>query len=232
MLLADVEEKLHPRLTVSEFITRASGSTNVTFGGQFYTNPVRLSVDYQSLYVPFDPDHPFHQALSLNAVVKVFGGSELTVGTFADPRGKVQYTFSIHRFLYRGSTAKSAEPAEDWSMAKFVVRGRVLDDKGEPVRGAAVYIGTRAAYSDINGRFFVRFDKAKAEPVRAAPDEFTAPGFWEVVSQPSTVVPQLDGQGSEVEIRVRQLVGDEAMQKLRESQGLTSQMGTPAGGTR
>jgi len=232
MLVADVREKIHPRITLSEFITRASGSTTVTFGGQFYTNPVRLNIDYQNLYVPFDLNHPFHQALSLNATVKVWGGSELTLGTFADPTGKVQYTFSVHRFLYRGSAPKLLHSTQDWSMGKYVVRGRVLDQDGKPVRGAAVYIGDQAAYSDVNGRFFVRFDKAKPETVRVAPDEFTAPGFWDTVSQPLTVVPSIDGQDHEIEIHVRQLVGNEAVEKLRGIKTVISQTASTAGGTR
>jgi hypothetical protein len=231
MLVADVQEKLHPRLSLSEFVTRASGSTNVTFGGDFYTNPVQLSVGYQTIYVPFDPNRPFHQALSLNATVKSFGATEFVIGTYADPQGKVQYTFSMNRFLYRGTAPKSVQSTEEWSMGKFVVRGRVLDEQGKPVRGAGVYVGDHAVYSDIEGRFFVRFDKSKAQPVRVAPDEFTAPGFWEVISQPSTVVPTLDGLGNEIEIHVRQLVGMKAMEKLREVQKLTSKTGTPAGGT-
>lgn len=232
MLVGDVREKIHPRITLSEFITRASGSTTVTFGGQFYTNPVRVSIDYQNLYVPFDLNHPFHQALSLNATVKVWGASELTLGTFADPAGKVQYTFSVHRFLYRGSAPKPLHSTEDWSMGKYLVRGRVVDQDGKAVRGAAVYIGDKAAYSDVNGRFFVRFDRGKPEPVRVAPDEFTAPGFWDTVSQPLTVVPSLDGQGNEIEIHVRQLVGSEAVEKLRGMQTVVSEPSAPTGGTR
>jgi hypothetical protein len=232
MLVANVQEKVHPRLSVSEFITRAGGTTSMTFGGDLYTNPMRFSVDYQTLYVPFDLNHPFHQALSLNATLKLFRGTEFALGTFADPTGKVQYTFSINRFLYRGTGLKSPQSVEEWSMGKFVVHGRVLDEQGNPVRGAAVYIGSQAVYSDINGRFFVRFDKAKPQTVRVVSDEFTAPGFWEVVDQPSTVVPALDGQDTEIEIHVKQLVGERAIQKLQQEQQLYSQVTAPATGTR
>jgi hypothetical protein len=232
MLVADLQEKVHPRLSVSEFITRASGSTTMTFGGDLYANPIRLNLGYQTLYVPFDPNHPFHQALSLNATVKVLGGTQVVLGTFADPTGRVQYTFSVNRFLYRGIGPKSLQSTEEWSMGRLVVRGRVIDEKDKSVRGAAVYIGTQAAYSDISGRFFVRFDKAKPEAVRVAPDEFTAPGFWEVVDQPSTVVPRFDGQDEEIQIRVKQLVGDQAIQKLQQEQQLYPQVGVSAGGTR
>ena len=216
MVVMNLREKIHPRLAISQFITRADGSTTATFGGEFYTNPLRVSVDYQNLYVPFDLNHPFRQALSLSVTTKIVRGSELTVSTFADPTGKLRYTFSMNRYLYRGASAKSMDVAEHWEMGKYLVRGRVVDEEGTPVRGATIYVGNHIVYTDVDGRFFVRFDKPKPEPLHAEPDEFTAPGFWRVLSAPSTVQPQLEGQGAEIEIRVKQLVGDQALERLEQ----------------
>lgn len=214
MFIVNVREKVHPRVSLSQFVTRADGSTNVTFGGELYTNPLRLSLDYQNIYVPFNLNQPFQQALSLNATAHVFGGTELTLGTFVDPFGKLRYTISISRYLYHNAGPKPGELASQWSMGKYLVRGRVVDDKGNPVSGAAVSIGGRFALTDVNGRFFIRFDKQKPEPVRVLPDEFTAPGFWKVLSAPATITPLPEGQGTEIEIRVHQLTGNEAKQKL------------------
>ena len=214
MVVANASEKVHPRVTLSQFVTRANGATNVTFGGQLYTNPLRVSLDYQNVYVPYDFNQPFRQALSLNATVRAFGGTELTLGTFVDPLGKLRYTISINRYLYRNGRTTRAESAAQWSMSKYLVRGRVVDEHGNVVEGAAVSVGGHFAYTNSEGRFFVRMAKQKLEPFRVLPDDFTAPGFWKVLSAPDTAMPMPEEGGTEIEIRVKQLSGEEALRRL------------------
>jgi hypothetical protein len=81
----------------------------------------------------------------------------------------------------------SAQSADTFSMAKYLVQGTVRDDQGLPVEGAALRIGRDLAYTDSAGHFLVRFSRHGPFPLRVVPEEFLASVVYEVVSAPSEV---------------------------------------------
>jgi hypothetical protein len=73
-------------------------------------------------------------------------------------------------------------------MARYVVRGIVRDENGNPVEGAAIEIGTDVVFTNSTGEFFHRLGRPGRSPVKVLTAEFLLPGHWEVVSAPPEAV--------------------------------------------
>ena len=152
ILSGTIRENISSRLSLLQLISRASGQTTVSFGGNFTSNRLMLQADYQNMYLPFRPDHPFQQALAFNAAVRVVGPMQITAASNVDPTGHLRYTFGMSTYLYRMNGMISGR-SETFSIAKFLVEGIVKDDQGTPVEGAALRIGKEVVYSDSTGAF-------------------------------------------------------------------------------
>jgi hypothetical protein len=205
ILSGTIRENLSSRLSLLQLISRTNGQTTVAFGGNFTSNRLMLQADYQNVYLPFRPDHPFEQALALNAGVRVVGPMQMTVASNVDPTGHLRYTFGMSTYLYRMNGMISTSRSESFSIAKFVVEGTVKDDQGNPVEGAALRIGKEVVYSDSTGLFLVRMSKHGPFPLTIVPDEFIANGIYEAVSAPSSVRAEADDAAANVEIVIRRV---------------------------
>lgn len=204
ILSGTIRENFSSRLSLLQLISRTNGQTTVSFGGNFTSNRLMLQADYQNVYLPFRPDHPFEQALALNAGVRIVGPMQITVASNVDPTGHLRYTFGMSTYLYRTSGMMSGR-SETFSIAKFLVEGVVKDDKGNPVEGAALHIGKDVVYSDSTGAFLVRMSKHGPFPLSIVPDEFITNGLYETVSAPSTVRAETDDAAANVEIVIRRV---------------------------
>jgi hypothetical protein len=204
VLSGTIRENFSSRLSLLQLISRTGGQTTFSFGGDFTSNRLMLQLDYQNLYLPFRPDHPFQQALALNASLRVVGPLQITAASNVDPTGHVRYTFGMSTWLYRTSGMMSAR-SETFSIAKFLVQGVVKDDQGNPVEGAALHIGKEVVYSDSTGAFLERMGKHGPFPLSVAPDEFIMNGVYETVSAPSSVRAETDDAAANVEIVIRRV---------------------------
>jgi len=213
MFSGTIRENFSSRLSLLQLISRADGQTTAAFGGTFTSNRLMLQADYQNVYLPFRPAHPFEQALALNAAVRIVGPMQMTVASNVDPTGHVRYTFGISTYLYRVNGMISSGRSETFSIAKFVVQGAVKDDHGDPVEGAALRIGKETVYSDSTGAFLVRLSKHGPFPLSVVPDEFTANGLYETVSAPAAVRAEVDDAAGIVEVVIRR-VPPERMKSL------------------
>ena len=208
-----IRENLSSRLSLLQLISRTAGQTTVSFGGTFTSNRLMLQADYQNVYLPFRPDHPFEQALALNSAIRVVGPMQMTVASNVDPTGHVRYTFGMSTYLYRVNGMISSSRSDSFSIAKFVVQGTVKDDKGDPVEGAALRIGKETVYSDSTGGFLVRMGKHGPFPLSVVPEEFIANGIYEAVSAPSSVRAELDDAAGNVEIVIRRVPPEDVATK-------------------
>ncbi|MGH9650119.1 MAG: SPOR domain-containing protein, partial [Terriglobales bacterium] len=199
-----VRETLSPRIELLQLVNRSNGQTTMSFGGQFLSNRFTIGVDYQTLYIPFSPT-PFTQALALKIRFRPFGSVDLNAQTYVTPDGKLRYTAFGNTALYRYSGLRVGEPGQNFNMARNIVRGRVVDDKNEPLNGAALRIGKELAFSDGDGRFFLRVKKARSYPVTVALEEFILPGYFEVVSAPAEVQALAEESQGEMVIVVRRV---------------------------
>ncbi|MCI0403517.1 MAG: SPOR domain-containing protein [Acidobacteria bacterium] len=199
-----VRETLTPRIELLQLVNRSSGQTTMSFGGQFLSNRFTIGVDYQTLYIPFSPT-PFTQALALKIRFRPFGSVDLNAQTYLTPEGKLRYTAFGNTALYRYSGLRVGESGQNFTLARNIVRGRVVDEKNEPLNGAALRIGKELAFTDGDGRFFLRVKKARVYAVTVALDEFILPGYFEVVKAPAEVQAVGEDSADEIMIVVRRV---------------------------
>jgi hypothetical protein len=201
-----VRESISPRISLLQLVSRSAGQTMYAFGGDFTSNRLQIRADYQNVYLPFRPDRPFEQAMALNAAFRVLGPMQFTAASDVDPNGHVRYSFGLSTYLYRvRGMAVNAVSQDSFSIAKYVVQGVVVDEKGQPVEGAALHVGKELAYTDSSGHFMVRFSKSRPVSFSVAPQEFLTNALYEVVYAPSEVQAEKDSNASDVRITVRRL---------------------------
>ncbi len=192
-----VRETISPRLELLQLVNRSNGQTTMSFGGQFLSNRFTIGVDYQTLYIPFNPV-PFTQAIALKLRFRPFGNVDLNAQTYVTPDGKLRYTAFGNTALYRYSGLRVGEGSQNFKLEDKIIRGRVVDEKNEPVNGAALRIGKELVFTDVEGKFFVRVKKARGYAVKVVIEEFIVPGYFEVVTAPAEI--QAVAEDSEVEV--------------------------------
>jgi hypothetical protein len=182
-------ELLTQRITVSQVVTEGGGQKSISFGGEFLSNWVTVGADYQTVYFPLapTPESQFHQVLRLNLHVQLPGGIQLNGATHVTPTGQVKYTASAMAFAYRGLSGEEGRMGRLEGFFKYVVRGRVVDEAGNPVSGAALLIDREMVFTDSRGDFFLRLRKAQIYSFAVSLGDFMIPERFEVVSAPPNV---------------------------------------------
>jgi hypothetical protein len=203
-LLATFREVISPRLSLLQLVNNSQGRTSVSYGGEFVSNRVTVGVEYQTLYVPFLAGGQFKQALVLNFHLRPFGNYQFNAGSFVAPDGTVRYTAYGGTFLYHGKLGSTNAPSAV-TLYKYIMRGRVVDEEGRAVRGAALRVDGELVFSDSSGDFFVRKKHAATYALEVLPEQFLVPGRYEVVSAPAEVVTVPDEAAREVTIVVRRV---------------------------
>jgi hypothetical protein len=188
-LVGNLREILNSRFSLTEIITHSSGQTNIAFGGNFISNFVSVSVDYQTVFLPFSQSASglFKQVLVLGLHFQLPHGVQFNMDTNVTPLGQVRYTAYASTYAYHGMGNDSPGASFSGKFFSNVVRGHVLDMQDEPIAGAAIRIGTDVAVTDSEGNFLIRLKKARDLNLQVAFDEFTAPGSYVAISAPSTV---------------------------------------------
>jgi len=194
-----VQEPVHPRLSLTQFVTCNDGAWAFNAGGELRSNPVTLGVGYQTTYAPFHPQNPFVRTLAVDLRIHVFG-MQLLAGTYVSPDGHLKYTIQGSRYLYRGGDSPDA--ARRFRMGTYIVRGTVTDESGRGMEGVMVEIDKEIAITDRDGRFFIRADKPRTASLRVRTDEPAAAGMVAAVTAPSRVRFQPESAASAVEIVV------------------------------
>ena len=200
-LITTFREYVSPRLELAQFVTRGDGNTTVSFGGNLIGNRLSVGLEYQTIYVPYMPAKPFTQAAVVNIRFRPFGNVELNGGTAVGADGKVRYTAWGNTLMLRSQRHQQTPAA--MTIPKYIIRGRVADESGIPIRGAALRIGKEMAFSDSDGLFFVRVSKRTGVPVEVAFDEFLASGNWEKVTVPERANPELEEHAPELAVVLR-----------------------------
>lgn len=203
-LVVTAREAVSPRFELSQVATHTSGNTTVSFGGGFTSNLVSVNAEYQTIYVPFSVDEPFRQALMLTVRLQGLGNFQGSLGSYVAPDGSVKYTAQGSQYLYRG---EEGPPQSSFGIHEHVIRGVVKDERGAPVKGAALRIGDDVVFSDSQGSFFVREKKERSYPVEVLVEEFLVPGRFEVVSTPDHAVAGPEDGPGEIVIVVRRVPG-------------------------
>ncbi|MBI3669116.1 MAG: carboxypeptidase regulatory-like domain-containing protein [Acidobacteria bacterium] len=188
-LISTVREMLTPRLSLSQVVTHTAGQTSVSFGGNFLSNWFTAGVDYQTIYFPLASasQSQFRQILMLNVHLQLPRGIQFHGATNVTPLGEVRYTAYGTAFAYHGLSGENGRLARSEGFYENVARGRVVDQTGQPVAGAALLIDHEMVFSNSQGEFFLRRKKAQEYPLEVALDQFLLPGRFVVVTAPATL---------------------------------------------
>ncbi len=204
--LGTFREKISPRLSLLQLVNRSQGRTTVSYGGNLVSNRISIGVEYQTLYLPFRIGNQFKQALVLNFQLRPFGNVSLNAGSFVAPDGSIKYTAYGGTFFYHGNLAgQPGSPNIDFY--KYIVRGRVVDERGDPVRGAALRVDGDVVFSDSDGTFFSRKRRPGTFRMEILLDQFIVPGRFQVVSAPVSVKAEPEDSAREITVVVRRVTG-------------------------
>lgn len=195
-------EFLGPRLTLLQVVSFTPGHTSVAFGGSFTSGLVALGLDYQVVHTPFRPADPFVQSVAVNARLQL-GGYQLHVSSFVTPDGRVRYSASGTTYLYFGNASGGNGRPPRVRFERYLVTGRVVDESGRPVEGAAIELGDDLVFSNSSGVFFVRVGDDEDRTVRVVPAEFLVPVQYDVVRAPIIVKPARQDAAQPITIVVR-----------------------------
>jgi hypothetical protein len=200
--IANFSQILSPRWNVTEVVTRSHGQTEVSFGGSFLSNLVSASAEYETYYVPQRNSSPFVQAMILDLQIHLFRGVSLHGGSFVAPDGSLRYTADASGVMTRAAASGNGA-VQRYSIGSSMVRGRVVDTKGQPVDGAALLLDKVALFTDSDGRFFLRESRPHTHRLQVLTDKFLNGGSYEVESAPSSVRGTRDPGQPEVLVIVR-----------------------------
>ena len=191
-------ERLGRHLVLREYATRSQGRWSESLGGSLLTN--RFSVDVaQAVYFVPEGNAPLQRSMTVTVhLITPWKSSSLNVASGVDPSGKIRYGVDGGMFLGSGLGGPGRTVTYQ-NTGKFRIEGTVVDEKGQPVSGAAIRLGKDLVFSDASGNFFLRVKHNTAVPLAVVPGEFTSSGSWAVVSVPLAASP-----GGTVRIVVRQ----------------------------
>jgi hypothetical protein len=196
-LSASIRETISPRLSLLQVVNRAQGRTTVLYGGNYLSNSFSVGVDYQTLYLPFRAN-PFSQGINVSLQVRLPDGVQVNAQTFRSPTGQLRYTAAGNGILTSNFRPRVDESQKSFKRQRYLVRGRVEDEKGQPVEGAALQIGDDLVFTNAAGEFFVREKGAVILPMQVRLTEFLNPGNFRVVSCPATAIAAMDDRSVQI----------------------------------
>lgn len=180
-----LKETISRRLTLSQHVSVERGPPRGGVGGTVLLPFGTVNLEYQLQHVPFDQARPFQQSLVISTALQI-GDYRTSVSTQLDPRGRVAYSATGSTFLYLNGFGGVQPQTVGISLERFMVRGIVRDEEGNPVEGAAVDVEGEVAYTNRSGEFFVRVQRPRAYRLGVLTDEFLTFERYEVVSLPET----------------------------------------------
>jgi len=205
-LTSTFRERINAHISVSQSVFSEGSQHTIAFGGQFVSNALEVSLDYQTIYVPFvlPGQSPFRQVLSLNFRGKVWKDMDFHAATNYTPLGQTRYTAYVTNELYSdGTHMVSAGRSAGRAIAPYIIRGVVHDDKSQPVYGAALIVDKQQVFTDSDGAFVVRKKKGGDYDLKVDVANFLFPGDFLVISAPEKVRARLSGAAETVTVRLQ-----------------------------
>jgi hypothetical protein len=197
---------LSPKLGLNQQVIFNDGRPTVLLGAMIRTGIGEFGADYQIVHQPFRPFNPFRSSLTLTARLQL-GNYSTSLGTYVREDGAVDYSASGSTFLYMGGMGgiQPQQVGTGGSMGRYVVRGVVRDELGQPVEGAALAVGGEVICTNSTGEFFVRVRSPRQYDLAVRLEEFLFPGRWEVVVSPAQCRAQPENSSSSLEIVLRRV---------------------------
>ncbi|MEP6687538.1 MAG: carboxypeptidase-like regulatory domain-containing protein [Gemmatimonadales bacterium] len=196
--------RVSPRVRLMQQLSVHESRPTILFGANLITALGEFGADYQIVHQPFQPFKPFRSTLNLTARLQL-GRYSTNLGTSVRPDGSVDYSASGGTFLYMGAFGGVQPQRIGQSMGRYLVRGVVRDQVGQPVEGAAVELNGEAAFTNSRGEFFLRVRRPQRYALTVPLDDFLLPGHWEVVAAPSEAIAESEDQARSIEIVLRRV---------------------------
>ena len=201
--ILNLRERVSSRVSLMQQINLQRGTPRIQFGGSLLTSVGEIGVDYQIVHQPFAPFDPFRSALSLTARLQL-GRYSTSLGTYVQPDGRVDYAASAGTFLYLGEFGVQPQRiGGGGGIARYVIRGRVVDEAGEPVEGAALALNGEMVFTNSRGDFMLRTRRPARHTLEVRLDEFLLPGHWEVARAPEQVTAAAEERAVTIPIVLR-----------------------------
>lgn len=193
IIVGNVSENIGQHFHVSQYATEQNNHLSITAGGGYTGNAATVDVSYNEYFMPLNIGRsPFQQALTIQLSFHAPHDIALNASTYLLPNGKLRMTVFGDTFAKGPFNGNGREP-EAGNTGKYVVRFHVVDQKGEPVEGAAVQCGKNLAITDDTGNAFIRVKTARSMVCAGSVDQFVAPGHW-AAGPPVAATPALDPQ--------------------------------------
>lgn len=191
--------RFNPHLLGSVTANVTNGHLSLAPGGEWLTAATHVRVDYELLYVANHPQQPFQQAVEVNAGLRLWHALGFEVASDVGPTGVIGYTF---RFTTFAAHAPVGQAGLGIQVGDSVLMGRVVDEGGLPISGAALSIDHTPLFTDTNGAFCFRERRPALHALHVTPDEFLTPGHFVVKSAPGRVASQSEREAIPVRIVV------------------------------
>jgi hypothetical protein len=209
ILIGNLQEKISPRLTINQGVSSQSNNHSFTWGAHWIGNRFTIGVQQDVLYTPLAGGFngkPYTSVWTINLLMQLPHRLRVHLDSFVDPSGKIRYTSWVDGigFSRYGEALPHNTGTVNANFSRFVVMGRVQDEQGTPVWGIAVQVDGQTAFTDNNGRFFLRFKKGLTYPLAVLPQRGLNPQYYEVVQAPVSATAETEDIGHQILIVVRQ----------------------------
>jgi hypothetical protein len=114
-------ETISSRLSITENVTTSGGHTGLDVGGQWLSNFLSVTADYETYYVPADNSAPLERAIVLDFKMKLFGRFTLHGASYVDSTGHIRDTVDAN-ILYAHDPA-DVPLTDEVRMDPAVMRG-------------------------------------------------------------------------------------------------------------
>jgi hypothetical protein len=202
--IVNLRWRVSPRVRLMQQLSVHDHRPTILFGANLITALGEFGADYQIVHQPFQPFKPFRSTLNLTARLQL-GRYSTNLGTYVRPDGSIDYSASGSTFLYMGAFGGVQPQQLGQSLGRYVVRGVVRDEEGQPVEGAAVELSGEMAFTNSRGEFFVRVRRPQRYALTIPLDDFLLPGRWEVVTAPSEAIAESEDRAQAVEIILKRV---------------------------
>lgn len=185
MFLGSVTERLTNRIFTSQYFSHdARGNTSTNFGGEYRTNFLTASIGYQQVFTPFGTQ-AFSKVLVAGLRLQFTHGETIDLSSAG-----TKWTAAGGTYIQTG-IAIGNTPSRGVS-GKYIVRGRVLDQDGSPIEGAAVMVGREELFTNAAGQWMTRTKNAKTVVLGVVLKDFLSPGEFAVARCPVEASPSKD----------------------------------------
>ena len=207
ILIGNLREKISPRLSLNQGITKQGSQNNLTFGGRFVSNRITVGVQHDMVYSTLAGGFRGRSSMhvwTFNVTAQLFRGISIHTDSMVDPTGKVRYTAWADGIgIGKMDSGEQGRPTQSVpSFSKFVVKGIVQDTDGKPVWGISVHVDGQNAYSDNAGRFFLRFRRGEQYPVSIVPEQSLNTMVYRIVRAPVSALAEPEDQAQTIIIVV------------------------------